>query len=288
MKMATVLVLCGVLCAGGIAVGVQFKNAATPVTGGDAVSSGEPQAQARIVSDFSGFAGSDANAHSLVAGLRQGIEITLTTPAAGGQPGTATRFTPPTRPMDYGNVRISLTLAREQLAQLGITRPAPAQIKAVLAGGGVATRVSGQATIPFLLPGVLQMRAGGMGWAKIAGTMGVTLGPARSGNSYPAAFTTQPISSARITTSVAVATRNAAVARQPVPARRSARVGPEPEIRNSGASIMVAAQGVAKAGHVTMPVRDGVHSTVVMTEAATEAPGAAGEPVRHEEGQTAD
>jgi hypothetical protein len=286
VKIASVLVLSGVLCVGGIAAGVQLKGAATTVNGGHAAAIEEPQA--RIIISFSDFAGSEANARSLVAGLRQGSEITLTVPASGGKPGTATRFTPPTRSLDYGDVRIALALARVQLAQLGIDRPTPAQIKAVLAGGGVATRVSGQATAPFLLPGVLQLRAGGMGWAKIADTMGITLGPAVNGNAHPAAVTTSPISSSWITTSVAVATWNAAVARQPAPARRSARGAPEPEIRRSGASIMAAAEGVAKAGNVTMPVRGGVNSTVVVPGSTVEAPGAADELIRHEEGQTAD
>jgi hypothetical protein len=284
--MASVLVLSGVLCAGGIAAGVQFKDAATSVTKGYTAAFEEPQA--RLISSFSDFAGSEANARSLVAGLRQGSEITLTVPASGGQPGTATRFTPPTRPLDYGDVRISLALAREQLAQLGIAQPTPSQIKAVLAGGGVATRVSGRATTPFLLPGVLQLRAGGIGWAKIADAMGVTLGPAMSGNAHPAAFTTPPISSVSITTTAAAGAGSAAVTRRPAPARRSARGGPGPEIRRSGASIVATAEGVVKAGNVTMPVRDGVNSTVVVPGAAVEAPGAADELTRHEEGQSAD
>ena len=111
--MASAVVLTGVLCAGSIAAGVQVKDAVTLVTAGYAAAIGEPQAQARIISSFSVFAGSDANVRSLVAGLRQGSEIMLTAPASDGQPGTATRFTPPTRPMDYGNVSISLALARE-------------------------------------------------------------------------------------------------------------------------------------------------------------------------------
>ena len=286
MKMASVLVLGGVLCAGGIAAGVQLKDAATPVTGGHTAAIEE--AGARIISSYSNFAGSQANAHSLVAGLRQGSEITLTSPAKGGQPGTATRFTAPTRPLDYSDVRIALALAQGQLAQLGIDRPAPAQIKAVLAGGGVATRVSGQSTTPFLLPGVLQLRAGGIGWARIASTMGVTLEPAMKGNAHPAAVTPPPISSLWITTSVAVATPKAAVIKQPAPARRPARGGLEPEIRRPGASIMAAAEGVAKAGSATPPVRDGVSSTVAVPRVAIEPPGAADETIRHEEGQTAD
>jgi hypothetical protein len=286
LKLATVLVVSGVLCAGGIAAGVQLKVAATSETGDHTAAIEGPQA--RIVIKFSEFAGSEANARSLVAGLRQGSEIALTLPAKGGQPGAATRFTPPTRPLDYGDVLISLTLARGQLAQLGIDRPTPAQIKAVLAGGGVATRVSGQATTPFLLPGVLHLRASGIGWAKIADSMGIMLRPAMNGNAYPAAYTPPPISSAWITTTVPVTPRNAAVARQPAPARRPAGGGPEPEIRRPEASIVAVAPGVAKkAGHVTMPVRDGVNSPIVVPGAVVEAPGGA-DGIRQEEGQTAD
>ena len=326
MKMASVLALSGVLCAGGIAAGVLLKDVATPVTEGSTAAVVEPHAQARIVSSFSDFAGSDANARNLVAGLRQGSEITLTTPAAGGQPGTATRFTPPTRPMDYGNVRIALALAREQLAQLGFDRPTPAQIRVALAGGGFASHVSGRVTPPFLLPGVLQMRAGGMGWTKIADTMGVRLGPAMSGKTHNAAFAPPPASLSQttasaatgvisvavarsdvparrgtdntpplvtltsITTSTATATgaRTAAVARQRAPARRPASGEPEPENRRSRASIVAAADSAVKGAGVAMPVQYGAISPVVMTEAAPEAPRAAGEPVHLEEGQGAD
>ena len=323
VKMASVLLLSGALCAGSSSAGVAIKEPAAPATEGYAATSGEPQAQARIVRSFSGFAGSEANARNLVTGLRQSSEITLIAPAAGGQPGTATRFTPPTRPMDYGNVRISLALAREQLAQLGVDRPTPTQIKAVLAGGGVASHVSGRATTPFLLPGVLQMRAGGMGWAKIADTMGVRLGPAMSGKTHHVAFAPPPaslaqtaasaatgiisvavastdvparrntdntpplVTSASITTSTATATgaRTAAVARQRAPARRPADGEPGPENRRSRTSVIAAADSTVKGAGVTMPVQYGVNSAVVMMDAATEAPGAAGEPVRLEDGQ---
>lgn len=321
---AVAILLSGALCAGGIAAGAQVKGAAIPVTGGEAVSSGEPQAQARIVSDFSDFAGSDANARSLVAGLRHGNAITLTAPAAGGQPGTATGFTPPTRPMDYGDVRISLALAREQLAQLGITRPTPAQIEAVLAGGGVASRTSGRVAAPFLLPGVLPMRADGMGWAKIAGTMGVTLGQAINGKAHQAAFsappaslhpaaasaagglisaavarsdvtvlrrtgaTPAPIFSASITTTVAASTRTTAVARPRALARRPTNGEPEPEIRRSRARIVAAADSVVKGGMVATPVQDGARGGAVRTVAAAVTSTASNEPIGSEEGQTAD
>jgi hypothetical protein len=141
--------------------------------------------------------------------LRQGGEINL---AAGGRAGPATQFTPPTRPMDYGNVRIALVLAREQLAQFGINRPNPAQLKAVLVGGGVASRTNERVATPVLLPGVLQMRAGGMGWQPIASSMGITLAQVMNGSEQredSAALPQDPIASASITTSSAGAPRPA-------------------------------------------------------------------------------
>lgn len=321
---AVAILLSGALCAGSIAAGAQVKGAAIPVTGGEAVSSGESQAQARIVSDFSDFAGSDANASSLVAGLRHGNAITLTAPAAGGQPGTATGFTPPTRPMDYGDVRISLALAREQLAQLGITRPTPAQIEAVLAGGGVASRTGGRVAAPFLLPGVLPMRADGMGWAKIAGTMGVTLGQAMNGKAHQAAFsappaslhpaaasaagdlisaavarsdvtalrrngaTPAPIFSASITTTVAASTKTAAVVKPLAPARRPANDEPRTETRRLTGRMMAAANAAVEAGKVTTPVAVVAHGGAIRTVAAAVTSTASNEPIGSEEGQTAD
>jgi hypothetical protein len=301
MKRTPLLILSGVLCIGGIAAGVQFKDAAVSVAEGYAAAIEQPQT--RIISAFSDFAGSETNARSLVAGLRQAGEVTLTAPAKGGQAGATTRFTPPTRPLDYSEIRVSLTLARAQLAQLGIDRPTPVQIKAVLAGGGVATRVSGQSTTPFLLPGVLQLRAGGMGWAKIAEATGVTLGTALNGNAHPAALTASPISSAWIATSVAVAAPNVAVAKSSSLAQRPASGEPGLEIRRTSASLVAAAENAATAGNAgnfMTPNRVGGSSTAIVPAAAivpavAVVPAAAvvmretaDEPARHEEIQAAD
>lgn len=85
---------------------------------------GTAQVESRIAGDFTTFAGSDANAQSLVTGLRSGTPITLTdTSSTGGATTTTLTFDPPTRPMGYGNVFISLALARQQLASYGITDP---------------------------------------------------------------------------------------------------------------------------------------------------------------------
>lgn len=238
--MKTVCALVGaLLCAGSLAAGVDPKDAATNAAASGAVSSTEPQAQARLVSEFSGFAGSDANARSLVAGLRHGGEITLTASAARGQPGPAIRFVPPTRPMDYGNIRIALALAREQLAQLGIGRPTPAQIRTVLAGGGIASHTNGRAATPFLVPGVLQMRAGGMGWAKIAGTMGVTLNQAMSGKTHQAGAPAAQGSTRPGAAGVAGGVIPVAAARTDVPAPHRVGAAPGPI---SSASITTSVQ----------------------------------------------
>lgn len=320
MKTARALVLIGVLGAASIAAGVYTRNATTSVVAGDAVSSGEPQAQAHLVGEFAWFAGSELNARSLVAGLRQGKEVTLVARAAGGQPGTATRFFPPTRPMDFGNVRIALALAREQLAQLGITRPTPTQIKAVLAGGGIASHVEGRSPTPFLLPGVLQMRAGGMSWARIAGTMGVTLAQSMNG-AYPAdaavpmdsarpaaaraarrvvpasaagadapalrraGVTQAPISSASIATSSAGGPTTRAVIRRAAPARRTAKDEPTPEPRRSKAQVMAEADGTAGKEAITVRAPDSAQREAVGT---TTAAASADEPARSANEQPVD
>lgn len=123
----------------------------------------------KLTTSFSSFAGSPENANALVTGLRTGSPVTLTsnTPTA-----ESVTFTPPTRPMGYGNVRIALSLAEARLASQGITDPTPAELRGALMG------TSGPAGTT---PGVLQLRASGMGWGQIAHSMGFKLGPVMSG-----------------------------------------------------------------------------------------------------------
>ena len=121
----------------------------------------------RIASDFGSFAGSRHNATNLVTGLRSGSTITLT--ERHHPPAT---FTPPTRPMGYGNVSTSLALARFQLAQQGINHPTPQQLQTALMGG---TITANGRTVAYR--GILQMRADGMGWGEIAHASGTKLGP---------------------------------------------------------------------------------------------------------------
>jgi len=251
MKPAYAVVLGILFCVGAIATGTRTRDAAVPATESRAVSSAEPQAQSRLVADFSDFAGSDPNARSVVVGLRQGSEIALAT--VSGRAGPAMQFTPPTRPMDYGNIRIALVLAREQLAQFGIARPNPAQLKAALVGGGVASRTNERVATPVLLPGVLQMRAGGMGWQAIASSMGITLAQAMNGGERQEedAASPDPIASASITTSSAGAPRNLPAVKPIVEFPRWNRVDPGSENPRTRGSVLAAVDGPPRGDTIT-------------------------------------
>lgn len=140
-----------------------------------ATTQGQGVVTGKIAGDFEAFAGSRQNAEALVTGLRSGSEITLTGDTA--QPGgTATptelTFTPETGKMGYGNVYTTLSLAKAELAGLGITNPTPEQIQAALSGGTIT--VNGTSTT--LNSGILDMRASGMGWGEIAHSLGYKLG----------------------------------------------------------------------------------------------------------------
>jgi hypothetical protein len=125
------------------------------------------QADDRLVDKFTRFAGSKANAESLVNGLRNDQEVKLTSSTQG-----SATFTPKTDKMGFGNVNIALTLAKATLAEQGITRPTPQQIEAALNGGTVTNRAGKEVK----LTGILTQRASGMGWGKIAQANGFKLG----------------------------------------------------------------------------------------------------------------
>jgi hypothetical protein len=131
--------------------------------------------QTRLVNEFSAFAGSESNAQSLVTGLRGGSPITLVEPPTPTRPAVETTFVPPTRPMGFGNVSHALVLARADLARHGITDPNTEQIRTALMGGTLING-SGDSATRIRMDGVLQMRAGGMGWGNIAKSMDVKLG----------------------------------------------------------------------------------------------------------------
>ena len=105
----------------------------------------------QLVKENSDFAGSEANSRSLVDGLRNGKEVTLTD-------GTSTaKFTPPTGKMGYGNVKIALAIAEADLKKQGVTNPTPEQIKAEMTK-------------------MLQERADHKGWGRIAQDRGFKVG----------------------------------------------------------------------------------------------------------------
>ncbi len=111
------------------------------------------QSRDTLVARYASLAGSQANARTLIDGLRDGSKFSL----------GATQFTPPTGKMGYGNVDISLAIAQKKLAVEGIASPTPEQIRTVLVGAPGA-------------PGILAMRASGESWGQIANTLGFRLG----------------------------------------------------------------------------------------------------------------
>ncbi len=150
-------------------------------------SQGQTNVINKISNDFSSFLGSDSTA--VVTGLRNGTPITLTSttttasPTPGGLPVTTTTttvITPPTGQMGFGNVYISLALAKQQLSTLGITQPTPEQLQAALTGGTITQTTGTGATATTTttnLQGILTMRSQNMGWGQIAQNLGFKLGP---------------------------------------------------------------------------------------------------------------
>jgi hypothetical protein len=131
----------------------------------------------KLVDAYAPLAGSQSNAESLVNGLRDGGKVTLKSGS------TTVSFTPPTGKMGIGNVDHSLALAQASLEKYGITDPTPQQLEAALMGGDL--KLSATRTVE--LRGVLQMRADGMGWGKIANQLGLRLGDVVSAGKRPEA-----------------------------------------------------------------------------------------------------
>lgn len=109
------------------------------------------QSQDQLIERYTDLAGSEENAASLIKGLREGQEVTLT------NGGTTETFTPPTGKMGWGNVDNAIAIAERLLRDQGITDPTPAQLEAAMTD-------------------VLKLRAGGMGWGEISKAHGFRLG----------------------------------------------------------------------------------------------------------------
>jgi hypothetical protein len=156
----------------------------------------------RIASHYGDLAGSTENLQSLVHGLRTGSEVQLsgssgssgtsgtttgstTTTSTSGSGTSSVTFTPSTRPMGYGNITRVLSLASKQLAAAGVTNPTAQDLQAALNGGTVKT-AQGSTTFQ----GILKLRSEGMGWGKIAHTIGVHPGMGKGAAHHTASTTT--------------------------------------------------------------------------------------------------
>jgi hypothetical protein len=109
----------------------------------------QAQSESQLTEKYASLAGSEANAKTLVTGLRDGTDFKI----------GSTSFDPPTGKMGSGNVNIALSLAQESLPE----NPSPEQLKAALIGTSAK-------------PGILAQRADGQGWGQIAQSMGIKLG----------------------------------------------------------------------------------------------------------------
>jgi hypothetical protein len=120
----------------------------------------------KIAAGFVNLAGSEDNALALVYALREGATVRLTSPMAPASSGMPeiTVIDPPTGAMSWNDVKMALMLARDALQRFGISHPTGEQLQAVLTGGDV--NVPNGKAVP--VRGVLQMRAEGMNWGRIA------------------------------------------------------------------------------------------------------------------------
>jgi hypothetical protein len=190
MKMRAMLLTAGLAASVPMVTGAQTAadlNSQVTTMNSLTSSQGQTNVTNKISKDFSSFLGSDAN--SVVTGLRNGTPISListtTTPSPipGGVPvtnTTTTVITPPTGHMGFGNVYISLALAKQQLSTLGITQPTAQQLQAALTGGAITQTTGTGATVTTTttnLQGILTMRSQNMGWGQIAQKLGFKLGP---------------------------------------------------------------------------------------------------------------
>jgi hypothetical protein len=134
-----------------------------------AASRGETQVSQRMIDEFAVWAGSPANAKSLVEGLRNAGTIELRTRSADGV--DMARIGPITKPMGFGNVFITLALVQAELKKAGVSAPNADQLRAALTGD--RTTIDNK-TVG--LAGVLTMHAQGAGWGEIAKVLGLNLG----------------------------------------------------------------------------------------------------------------
>ena len=109
--------------------------------------------EARIASQYAGWAGGKSNAESLVNGLRTGNSITLVTPGPNNTRSMA-GFTAQTT-MTPAEISAALASAKSTLARMGIRQPSAEQMQAALIGGEI-TPAHGK---PALVQGSVTLRA---------------------------------------------------------------------------------------------------------------------------------
>jgi len=170
IRIKTMVAACALALTGAAQAQTSSITTAAGASGGSAVY------LKRTETRFGSFTGSTANTDSLATGLREGKAVTLTSKTE------IASFTPPTKPMGYGNVTRAMDLAQRDLAAAGITNPTPTQIQTAMMGGTIRT-VNGDVTFQ----GVLTLRSQGMGWGQIAHTVGVHPGMGKSATVTPPA-----------------------------------------------------------------------------------------------------
>jgi len=159
----------------------------SPTIGTTVAAPGQVRVANKFSAPFVTMAGSQENAVALANALRTGSPATLTYASLATDPAdptttiTTVTITPPTKPMGWGNVSHSLGLAQVALNQAGISNPTGAQLQAALQGGSVTT--ADGTTVAFA--GVLQQRANGAGWGRIAQSYGTTMGAVNRGIKAP-------------------------------------------------------------------------------------------------------
>lgn len=119
----------------------------------------------QIASGFANLAGTAEDVLALVHAVHEGVPVRLTSTAE-AKPQDVPEITliePPTGKMSWNDVKMALMLTRDALQRFGITRPTGEQLQAVLTGGELAADGKN-----VTLRGVLQMRAEGMNWGRIA------------------------------------------------------------------------------------------------------------------------
>jgi hypothetical protein len=163
-RKASILLLASSLLMLPAAAAAQSDKVTTTAGKGQAVNAN------KLIDRYTTVAGSQANAKSLVNGLRSQAEIVLVGPSTTpprcfpGRPCNATpnetvTFTPPTDPMGWGNVDIALALMEADLKAKNVTSVKPRHVKAALVGESVGG---------ITFDGVLKLRAAGKGWGEIA------------------------------------------------------------------------------------------------------------------------